>query len=231
MWRCSFVLLFLAAFHIRAEADEGNTNNSPVVLEQTTAVPVLPVDETNLPPGPKSAPVDDTAVAATAGDEAIADTSPQGEAAEVVGDAITHPDEILEAAAPAAVAVETVAAAVSPAAPETSSLKINYASRDKGADVLEYSPSAKGAGALVLKDQDKYCITPCNEKLFVVLQLSEDLTMEKFVLANYEQYSSMVKDFQVFGSLKYPTEEWKLLGNFTALPGQGDQQFRLRSTV
>jgi hypothetical protein len=137
----------------------------------------------------------------------------------------------LATTAPAAVAVEVAVPAEAPTGHSSSSLKINYASRDKGADVLESSPSAKGAGALVLKDQDKYCITPCETKLFVVLQLSEDLSVEKFVLANYEQYSSTVKDFQVFGSLKYPTEDWKLLGNFTALPGQGDQQFALRSTV
>ena len=42
--------------------------------------------------------------------------------------------------------------------------------------------------------------------------------MEKFVLVNYEQYSSTVKDFRVFGSLKYPTDSWKLIGNFTVPP-------------
>jgi len=231
MQRRSFVLLFLAAvFCFLAKADEGNLSKSSTILEDSTVGLDLPIDNSSLPSGPKSAPVHDASIAA-AGDEAIAGTPSQTVVSEVGGDELSLPNEQVEASMPVAVPAETVATAATPPASESSSLKINYASRDKGADVLESSPSAKGAGALVLKDQDKYCITPCNEKLFVVLQLSEDLTMEKFVLANYEQYSSMVKDFQVFGSLKYPTEEWKLLGNFTALPGQGDQQFRLRSTV
>jgi hypothetical protein len=58
---------------------------------------------------------------------------------------------------------------------EADFLKINYASKDKGADVLEYSEEAKGASSLIIKNKDMYCITPCEVKLFVVLQLSEDV--------------------------------------------------------
>ena len=97
--------------------------------------------------------------------------------------------------------------------------------------MLEHTEKADGASNLLMNAKDKYLIVPCHEKLFVVIQLSEDIMMEKFTLGNYEKYSSTVKDFQVFGSLNYPTSEWRHLGDFTALSAQGDQQFGLRSSV
>lgn len=42
------------------------------------------------------------------------------------------------------------------------------------------------------------------------------IIVDTVVLANYERYSSSIKDFLILGSQRYPTNEWVLLGNFTA---------------
>ena len=55
--------------------------------------------------------------------------------------------------------------------------------------------------------------------------------MVKFVLASYEKYTSTMKDFQVWGSAKYPTDKWDHLSNFTAKATRQEQEFELRAAV
>ncbi len=47
------------------------------------------------------------------------------------------------------------------------------------------------------------------------------------VLVSYEKYSSLVKEFQVLGSLIYPTEEWMDLGRFITSGTLGEETFNL----
>lgn len=62
-------------------------------------------------------------------------------------------------------------------------MKINYALRDKGADVLEFPNNAKGAGSLVVNDKDKYfrgSITDLRgTNTSVVIQLSEEINVSQ----------------------------------------------------
>ena len=74
---------------------------------------------------------------------------------------------------------------------------INYASQDAGAVVLDASPGMKGTSSLLDDNPDKYSITPCAEKKWLVLGLSEDIRVKTIVIANYEKYSSTVREFQV----------------------------------
>ena len=68
---------------------------------------------------------------------------------------------------------------------------------------------------------------PCaGENKSFIISLSEDIYIERFEFLNEEQYSSNLKYFkvcifnyysqQLYGSLKYPTENWHRLGNFKA---------------
>ena len=41
--------------------------------------------------------------------------------------------------------------------------------------MLESSDASNGAANLLVKDKDKYCRIPCDEKLYVVIQLSEEV--------------------------------------------------------
>lgn len=104
---------------------------------------------------------------------------------------------------------------------------VNYASMDAGALVLETSSASSGFQNLLLDDKDKYGITPCAEKKMVVIGLSEDIQAREIVLAQYEKYSSGVREFQVFGARVFPTKEWTTLGTFEATFGEGEQTFTL----
>jgi len=106
-----------------------------------------------------------------------------------------------------------------------SRLSVDYASKSAGALIIEKSSSFKGTSNLLNGDKDKYAIAPCEEKKFVVVSLSEDILVKQIKLANYERFSSTVKDFQVMGS--QTLGKWFDLGTYAAKPGNGEQTFDL----
>ncbi|CAB1101581.1 unnamed protein product [Ectocarpus sp. CCAP 1310/34] len=103
----------------------------------------------------------------------------------------------------------------------------NYASRDSGAVLLEASPASKGMQNLLLDSKDKYAISPCEDKQWAVLGLSEDILVRSLVIGSHEKYSSLLKEFQVLASQTYPVNEWLDLGTFTAKFVQGEQTFEI----
>lgn len=104
----------------------------------------------------------------------------------------------------------------------------NYASSSKGAKVLGFNKEAKGASNILCKDKDKYLRSPCSaEEKFVVIELSEETLVDTIEIGNFEHHSSNLKDFELFGSLGYPTDTWVELGNFTAGNVKHAQRFVL----
>ncbi|KAL9273930.1 SUN domain-containing protein [Drosera capensis] len=104
----------------------------------------------------------------------------------------------------------------------------NYASATKGAKVLTFNKEAKGASNILGKDKDKYLRNPCSaEEKFVIIELSEETLVDTIEIANFEYYSSNLKDFEILGSLAYPTDTWVSLGNFTAGSAKLAQRFTL----
>ncbi|RQM13200.1 hypothetical protein DD237_006218 [Peronospora effusa] len=104
----------------------------------------------------------------------------------------------------------------------------NYASLDAGATILDAAPDTKSPTNLLVPDKDRYMLTPCsNSRKWVVISLSEDVHADAIAVANYEKFSSTVKDFIVLGSINYPTDTWLVLGNFTATHTNGEQIFQL----
>ncbi|KAF6175353.1 hypothetical protein GIB67_000377 [Kingdonia uniflora] len=71
---------------------------------------------------------------------------------------------------------------------ETGGSEYNYASASKGAKILDFNKEAKGASNILGKDKDN----------------------------KFEHYSSNLQDFELLGSLVYPTEKWVNLGVFKA---------------
>lgn len=105
----------------------------------------------------------------------------------------------------------------------------NYASASKGAKVLSCNKEAKGASNILTIDKDKYLRNPCSsEEKFVVLELSEETLVDTIKIANFEHHSSNLKEFEILGSLVYPTETWVKLGNFTAGNVKQEQRFFLK---
>ncbi|XP_074272634.1 SUN domain-containing protein 4-like [Silene latifolia] len=95
--------------------------------------------------------------------------------------------------------------------------KYNHASAGKGAKVLDFNKEAKGASDILNKDKDKYLRNPCSvEEKFVVIELSEETLVDTVEIANFEHYSSNLREFELLGSLVYPTQTWVQLGSFSA---------------
>ncbi|XP_043719754.1 SUN domain-containing protein 4-like isoform X2 [Telopea speciosissima] len=112
---------------------------------------------------------------------------------------------------------------------EPSGTEYNYASDSKGSKVLDFNKEAKGASNILCKDKDKYLRNPCSaEEKVVVIELSEETFVDTIEIANFEHYSSNLKDFELLGSLVYPTDNWIKLGNFTAGNVKHAQRFVLQ---
>jgi hypothetical protein len=91
-----------------------------------------------------------------------------------------------------------------------------------------YNKEAKGACNILGKDHDKYLRNPClTREKFVVIELSEETLVDVVKIANFEHYSSNFKDFELSGSLTYPTRTWTQLGNFVAANVKHIQDFKL----
>ncbi|KAL6882038.1 hypothetical protein ACP4OV_011510 [Aristida adscensionis] len=111
---------------------------------------------------------------------------------------------------------------------EPSGAEYNYAAASKGAKLLAHNKEAKGAANILGGDKDKYLRNPCSaDDKFVVVELAEETLVDTVALANLEHYSSNFRDFEVYGSMSYPTEEWELLGRFTADNAKHAQRFVL----
>ncbi|XP_018460190.1 SUN domain-containing protein 4-like [Raphanus sativus] len=104
----------------------------------------------------------------------------------------------------------------------------NYAAASKGSKVLSSNKEAKGATSIISSDNDKYLRNPCStEEKFVVIELSEETLVNTIKIANFEHYSSNLKEFEILGSLVYPSDTWVHLGSFTALNMKNEQNFTL----
>ncbi|KAF8104969.1 hypothetical protein N665_0165s0054 [Sinapis alba] len=104
----------------------------------------------------------------------------------------------------------------------------NYASASKGAKVLSSNKEAKGATSILSRDSDKYLRNPCSaEGKYVVIELSEETLVNTIKIANFEHYSSNLKEFELQGTLVYPTDTWVHMGNFTAANVKQEQNFTL----
>ncbi|KAL8063959.1 hypothetical protein ABFX02_01G060100 [Erythranthe guttata] len=104
----------------------------------------------------------------------------------------------------------------------------NYASASKGAKVLAHNKEAKGASNILGKDHDKYLRNPCSAVgKFFVIELADETLVDAVKIANFEHHSSNFKDFELYGSLVYPTETWNSLGSFVAANSKHAQCFEL----
>ncbi|OMO79788.1 hypothetical protein CCACVL1_13425 [Corchorus capsularis] len=111
---------------------------------------------------------------------------------------------------------------------ESDGSEYNYASAMKGAKVVTHNKEAKGANNILGKDHDKYLRNPCSvEGKFVVIELAEETLVDAVKIANFEHYSSNFKEFELSGSLNYPTETWFPLGKFVAANVKQIQTFQL----
>jgi hypothetical protein len=92
----------------------------------------------------------------------------------------------------------------------------NYASIDCAATVLKANKEAKNPQSILYESKDQYMLNRCSADKFVIVDLCESILIDKFVLANFEFFSSTFKDFRVYVADRYPPKEWRLLGQWQA---------------
>ncbi|KAI1082351.1 hypothetical protein F5B20DRAFT_533126 [Whalleya microplaca] len=106
--------------------------------------------------------------------------------------------------------------------------RFSYASFDAGATVLKASPGAKNTKAILVENKDSYMLLECAmENKFFIVELSDDILVDTVVLANFEFFSSMIRQFRVSVSDRYPAKQdkWKVLGTFEARNSRDIQPF------
>lgn len=159
------------------------------------------------------------------GEVGLSDAEKQGEMEQVVDDPPYKDNEKVEIVESQEEGKPTTSEGEDEEEGTAKRVMVDYANKSAGALILERSPSMKGASNLLTNDKDKYAISPCKDKKFVVVGLSEDILVKQIKIANYELYSSHVKDFQVLGS--QTMGQWVDLGTFMANHGIGEQSFEL----
>lgn len=103
----------------------------------------------------------------------------------------------------------------------------NYAAMDAGAMIMASNAEAQGVTNLLISDPDKYSLSPCTAQQWFVISLSEEILVYTVEVANFEKYSSSARKFHLFGSHKFPSEEWFLVGEFERPNHRGTDTFRI----
>ncbi|KAK6851809.1 hypothetical protein PG995_011934 [Apiospora arundinis] len=110
--------------------------------------------------------------------------------------------------------------------------RYSYSSFDAGATVIKTSPGAKNSKAILVENKDSYMLLECaTANKFFIVELSEDILVDTVVLANYEFFSSMIRQFRVSVSDRYPikSDKWKILGDFQARNSRDIQPFLIQN--
>ncbi|XP_057190424.1 SUN domain-containing ossification factor-like [Triplophysa rosa] len=103
----------------------------------------------------------------------------------------------------------------------------NYASVECGAKILSSNPEAKSTSAVLMDNMDMYMLNPCNNKIWIIIELCQPIQVKQLDIANFEIFSSNPRDFLVSISDRYPTNKWVKLGTFHARDERTIQSFPL----
>ncbi|CDS36935.1 protein osteopotentia [Echinococcus multilocularis] len=103
----------------------------------------------------------------------------------------------------------------------------NIAASECGAKLLQASPSAKHAPAILVDNNDEYMNQPCSSEKWFIIETCEPVQLGIIQIANYELFSSRCKTFRVFVSDRYPAKQWEQIGIFRGQDVKGLQTFHI----
>lgn len=112
--------------------------------------------------------------------------------------------------------------------------RFNYASFDCAATVLKTNKESKGSTSILVENKDSYMLNQCSaDKKFFIVELCEDILVDTVVLANFEFFSSIFRQFKVSVSDRYPVkiDKWRELGSFEARNSREVQAFLVESPL
>ncbi|KAK7207771.1 UNC-like C-terminal-domain-containing protein [Myxozyma melibiosi] len=108
--------------------------------------------------------------------------------------------------------------------------KTNYASFDCASTIIKTNSEMRGASSILVENKDSYMLNPCNApNKFVIIELCQAILIHTIAIANYEFFSSMVREFRVSVSERYPVKAsgWKVIGRFEAANVREVQNFEI----
>ncbi|CAO3618595.1 unnamed protein product [Cunninghamella echinulata] len=109
--------------------------------------------------------------------------------------------------------------------------RFNYAAQICAASVRDVNKEARGSQSILYESKDQYLLNKCHANKFVVINLCEEILIDTIVLANFEFFSSTFKDFRVYVANNYPTNDWKLLGQWKARNTRDLQVFKVQDRI
>lgn len=110
--------------------------------------------------------------------------------------------------------------------------RFNYASSGCGANIIKTNSEAKGASAILAENKDSYLLNRCSaSNRFVVIELCQEILVDSVVVGNFEFFSSMFKEVRVSVSDKFPTTNWRVLGEFEAENVRDVQTFKIQNPL
>uniref|UniRef100_A0A0K0D2H4 SUN domain-containing protein n=1 Tax=Angiostrongylus cantonensis TaxID=6313 RepID=A0A0K0D2H4_ANGCA len=117
--------------------------------------------------------------------------------------------------------------------PPSSAATRNYASKECGAKVLHSNAEAENTKAILNEKvcEDEYMRNPCENAAykFVIIELCETVQLRAIELANYELFSSGPRTIRLWSAERFPTGEWQLITELTAIDSRQIQQFSISS--
>ena len=82
-----------------------------------------------------------------------------------------------------------------------------------GARLVAHAEGISGASEILNSDDSRYLLCRCGlRKKWFTLRLDEEIYLERIGLVSMEFFSGKFRHVQILGSQKYPTNEWRLLG-------------------
>jgi hypothetical protein len=98
-------------------------------------------------------------------------------------------------------------------------LLVDYASVASGGKLVGSTPGISNAGDVLHPDESRYAISACDlpQKKFII-KLAETIYLDKLGLVSAEFYAATYRHIQVLGSSKWPTNEWRVLGEIETNP-------------
>ncbi|XP_017032957.1 SUN domain-containing ossification factor isoform X1 [Drosophila kikkawai] len=103
----------------------------------------------------------------------------------------------------------------------------NYASPDCGAKIIAHNSESKHTDHVLTQSTDEYMLSPCDHRIWFVVELCEAIQAQKVDVANFELFSSSPKNFTVAVSKRFPTREWSNVGRFAGEDKRTLQTFDL----
>ena len=99
----------------------------------------------------------------------------KGESRKTIEDDVALADDAEQASTASTIVSEEITKE-EPVVPKAQLKRINYASEDKGAVIMDHHKEGKNGGNILNENADKYFHSPCSGRRWIVLQLSEDVS-------------------------------------------------------